>query len=101
MAKQQISIRIDRVTEQQIAELREMDNSTQTDVISRAVERYHQERTDEMAGKVKIKYDGKVIGSVVTNRSHTMEELLRLAGYDPDGKDPYGEPWAWELLETE
>ena len=46
--KRQISIRIDAVTAQQLEELTALDNSTQTMVIARALDRYHKERTETM-----------------------------------------------------
>jgi len=46
-----------------------------------------------------VKYDGQVVGTVVSNQSLTDEEVIRLAGIDLDGKDPYGENWTWELFE--
>jgi len=48
-----------------------------------------------------IKYDGKKIGKVVSNRSLTDQEAIELAGINLEGLDPYGEPWDWELFEVE
>lgn len=47
-----------------------------------------------------VKYDGEVIGTVVSNQSLTDKRVIELAGIDLNGKDPYGEDWAWELFET-
>jgi hypothetical protein len=46
-----------------------------------------------------VEYDGRVVGTVVSNKSLTDEEVVKLAGIDLSGKDPYGEDWAWELFE--
>lgn len=48
-----------------------------------------------------VKYDSKEIGSVVSNRPLTNQEIVRLAGVDIEGDDPHGSPWAWELFEIE
>ena len=47
-----------------------------------------------------VKYDGQVVGTVVSSKSLSDEEVIRLAGIDLNGKDPYGEDWAWELFEV-
>lgn len=46
-----------------------------------------------------VKYDDQLIGTVVSNRSLSDEEVIRLAGVNLNGKDPYGEDWSWELFE--
>ena len=37
-----------------------------------------------------VKYDGQVVGTVVSSKSLSDEEAIRLAGIDLNGKDPYG-----------
>ena len=48
----------------------------------------------EKDDRIKVLYDGEVIGRILTNHSMTINEALDLIGVDPD-------EWDWELFSLE
>ena len=51
--------------------------------------------------RLRVTYDGKEIGRILTNRSMTIDEALGILGIDPtemDGNDPV---WDFELFDLE
>ena len=49
-----------------------------------------------------LKYDGKVIGTITTNRSLTIEECLDIIGIDPEEmEDENTAKWDYELFEMD
>lgn len=51
---------------------------------------------------MKVYYDGKVIGDILTNRSMTVDEALELIGIDPNERDPQSDEliYDFELFAT-
>lgn len=51
---------------------------------------------------MKVYYDGKQIGDILTNRSMTIDEALELLGIDPNERDPQSDEFIYdfELFET-
>ena len=94
------SYRIDTDTIKKIDEIAKMDQRSNSNVIEKAVTEYYKKLEDKMKDdRVKVLYDGEVLGRITTNRSLTIDEALSLIGVNPfemDGGDP---KWDYELFE--
>jgi len=86
MSKKQISIRLDQVTTDQIKDLKRWNNSTQTGIIARAVERYHRERMETMT-------DYNRASSRVENTPELVAHAETILADWPEGD----EHWQWVI----
>lgn len=59
-------------------------------------------RNLERKTEMKLKYDGKTIGTITTNRSLTLEECFDALGIDIDEMEDSNTPkWDYELFEMD
>ena len=100
--KKMQSYRIEAETIKQIDELAQKTMRTKSNVIEVAIKEYYQNLEDEMEdNRLKVLYDGEVIGYITTNKSLTIDEALSLIEIDPneiDGGDP---KYDFELFELQ
>ena len=98
--KKMQSYRLDTKTIKQIDELSDETNRTKSNVIEQAIEKYYQTMEDKMKdNRVKVLYDGEIIGRITTNRSLTIDEALELIGVDPNEMDGGDTKYDFELFE--
>ena len=96
--KTHISIRLNKITEKQIAELRERYSLQQTEVISMAVSEFYKSKMEDEVKEVKIAkgadcvlvYGNEIIGDIITNQSLSVEDAIELLNVDADSYDDYG-----------
>lgn len=50
---------------------------------------------------MKLRYDGEVIGEIVTNRNLTLEECFELLNIDINEEDGNTPKWDYELFEMD
>ena len=95
--KTHISIRLNKITEKQIAELRARYSLQQTEVIAMAVNEFYKSKMEDKMNEVKIAkgadcvlvYGTEIIGDIITNRSISVDEAIELLNINADSYDDY------------
>lgn len=97
--KNPTSMRLSEMTRQQISELAQATGLNQTEIASVAIDRMHRSeiksKTEEkmntkITGNVVLVHGQDYIGSIVTNRTLSIEEAIELLSVDADQYDDYG-----------
>ena len=100
--KKMQSYRLDADTMSLIDKIATATMRTKSNVIQMAVKEYYQKLEDMMKDdRVKVIYDGEIIGRITTNRSLTIEEALVLIDVDPNEMDGGDPKYDYELFKLE
>lgn len=95
--KTHISIRLNKITEKQIAELRARYSLQQTEVITMAVNEFYKSKMEDEMKEIKIAkgadcvlvYGTEIIGDIITNRSISVEDAIELLNINADSYGDY------------
>lgn len=100
--KKMQSYRIEAETIKQIDEIAQKTMRTKSNVIEVAIKEYYQNMEDKMEdNRLKVLYDGEVIGYITTNKSLTIDEALSLIEINPNEMDGGDQKYDFELFELQ